>query len=104
MMTHCPPFVGRSSRGDVVVMDNLAAYKVKGVREAIEATRAAVMYLPAYSPDLNPVENAFSKVKHSLRRPPRRTIPKLQLAILRALRSVTAEDCSGFYQHCGYIS
>ena len=89
--------------GDVVVMDNLASHKVKGVREAIEATGAAVMYLPAYSPDLNPIENAFSKVKHLLRRAARRTIEKLQSAILRALRSVTAEDCSGFYQHCGYI-
>ena len=89
--------------GDVVVMDNLASHKVKGVREAIEATGASVMYLPAYSPDLNPIENAFSKVKHLLRKAARRTIPKLQSAIIRALRAVTAEDCGGFYQHCGYI-
>ncbi len=94
------PLIGA---GDVVAMDNLAAHKVKGVREAIEATGATVRYLPAYSPDFNPIENAFSKVKHLLRKAARRTIPKLQSAIVRALSAVTATDCSGFYQHCGYI-
>ena len=73
------PLIGR---GDVVVMDNLDAHKVNGICEVIEVTGAAVKYLAAYSPDLNPIVNALSKVKLLLRRAARRMIPKLPSAIL----------------------
>ena len=75
--------------GDVVVMDNLPAHKVKGVRQAIEAAGATLMYLPAYSPDFNPIEMAFSKFKALLRAAAARTIDDLWEAIRLALGAFT---------------
>ena len=88
--------------GDVVVLDDLQAHKVKGVREAVEAAGATLPYLPPYSPDLSPIEPMWSKVKQRLRSAAARTVDALQDAVTSALRSITASDCEGFFRHCGY--
>ena len=88
--------------GDVVVMDNLASHKVKGVITAIEAVGARVMYLPPYSPDFNPIEMCWSKVKAYLRAQAARTSKALDDAIARGLDLVTLSDLRGWFQHCGY--
>lgn len=88
--------------GDVVVMDNLQAHKVRGVRAAIESAGAKLLYLPPYSPDLSPIEPMWSKVKQKLRSLAARTVDLLQEAVADALRSITASDCEGFFRHCGY--
>ena len=90
--------------GDVVIMDNLSAHKAAGVSEAIEAAGAKVLYLPPYSPDLNPIENMFSKVKQHLRAVGTRTLEAMYDAIGSALQSVTPEDCRGYFGHCGYAA
>ena len=90
--------------GDIVVMDNLAAHKVKGVREAIEACGAEVWYLPPYSPDLNPIEPMWSKVKALIRKAKARTVEPLYDAIGHALRAVTAEELANYYADCGYAT
>jgi transposase len=88
--------------GDVVVMDNLSPHKAPGVREAIEAAGATLRYLPPYSPDLNPIEPMWNKVKGKLRSIGARSVDLLHQAIGTALHSVTATDCLGFFQGCGY--
>jgi transposase len=88
--------------GDVVVMDNLSAHKTQGVQEAIEATGATVRYLPPYSPDFNPIEPMWSKVKQHLRSAAARTHRHLVSAVENALRSVTPDDCHGFFNGYGY--
>ena len=88
--------------GDVVVLDNLAAHKAPGIAEAITSAGARLLYLPPYSPDLNPIENMWSKVKGCLRSAAARTIDALGEAIDAALATVTGEDCRGFFRHCGY--
>lgn len=88
--------------GDVVVMDNLSAHKSPGVRAAIEAVGAQLMYLPPYSPDFNPIENMWSKVKEALRSAAARSLETLGEAVAAALTRVTAADCFGFFQNCGY--
>jgi transposase len=88
--------------GDVVVLDNLQAHKLKGVREAIEAAGATLLYLPPYSPDLSPIEPMGSKVKQALRSIAARTVDGLQEAVTTALRSIIPGDCEGFFRHCGY--
>ena len=88
--------------GDIVIMDNLPAHKVKGVREAIEGAGAQLFYLPPYSPDLNPIENAFSKLKAILRKAAARTIEDLWAAIAAALDTFTPSQCSNFFAACGY--
>jgi transposase len=90
------------SPGQVVVMDNLAAHKVAGVRELIEATGAHLVYLPPYSPDFNPIEQAWSKIKQHLRSAKARTVSALDAAIAEALAAVTAENASAWFAHCGY--
>ena len=90
--------------GDVVVMDNLPAHKVPGVAEAIEAAGAGVRYLPPYSPDLNPIENLWSKVKARLRAAAARTSDALGKAIDAALAAITTTDCRGFFGNCGYLA
>lgn len=86
----------------VVVMDNLPAHKVRGVRERIEATGAQLEYLPAYSPDFNPIEQCWSKMKAHLRKVSARTGDRLDEAITEALGLVTASDAAGWFEHCGY--
>jgi len=91
-------------REDVVVMDNLGAHKVSGIREAIETARATLRYLPQYSPDLNPIENAFSKFKTHLRNVAERTVPGLHRAIRSFLPSLSAQECANYLTHAGYAS
>ena len=88
--------------GDIVVMDNLSSHKVKGIREAIEAVGAELWYLPPYSPDLNPIEGMWSKVKAVLRSLARRTTKSLYQAIGQALRHVDASECLNYFRNCGY--
>lgn len=90
------------TRGDVVVMDNLPAHKVHGVRQAIEAAGATLMYLPAYSPDFNPIEMAFSKFKALLRAAAARTIDDLWEAISLALDAFTPSECQNYFAAAGY--
>jgi transposase len=88
--------------GDVVVMDNLPAHKVAGVREAIEAAGARLLYLPPYSPDLNPIEPAFAQIKALLRKAAARTIAALCDAIAEALDAVTPQASINYFAHSGY--
>jgi transposase len=88
--------------GQVVVLDNLGAHKGERVRELIEERGCELLFLPAYSPELNPIEEAFSKVKGLLRRARARTRKALIEAMGRALDAVSAEDTQGFFEHCGY--
>ncbi len=88
--------------GQVVVMDNLGAHRPKRVRQLIEARGCELVYLPSYSPDLNPIEEAFSKVKHLLKKIAPRTKEALVDAMGLALGAVSAQDTGGYFAHCGY--
>jgi transposase len=88
--------------GDVVVMDNLSSHKGPGVRAMIEAAGASLLFLPAYSPDLNPIEMAFSKLKQLLRSAGHRTDEALWADAQRMLDRITPDDANGFFTHCGY--
>ena len=88
--------------GQVVVMDNLSAHKGGRVKEIIESRDCELVYLPPYSPDFNPIEQAFSKIKSLLRRVQARTRELLIEAMGRALDAVTVRDTRGFFRHCGY--
>ena len=88
--------------GDIVIMDNLPAHKVHGVRQAIEAAGASLRYLPPYSPDFNPIEMAFAKLKALLRAAAARTIPDLWQAIPDALRRFTPQECANYLAAAGY--
>jgi transposase len=88
--------------GDIVVMDNLAAHKVAGVRQAIEAGGAELRYLPPYSPDLNPIENAFAKLKAHARKSAARTLDALERAAANALPQFRSDQCANFFAHAGY--
>jgi transposase len=87
---------------DVVVMDNLSSHKSDGIIELIEQRGAQVQFLPAYSPDFNPIEMMWSKVKNSLRSAEARTPPDLLKAIAAALNEVTPQDARNWFAHCGY--
>lgn len=88
--------------GDVVIMDNLGSHKVQGVREAIEAQGAQLLYLPPYSPDLNPIELAFGKLKRLLRSAVARTVGTLWDTIGSLLDRFRPSECAAYFQHCGY--
>lgn len=88
--------------GDLVIMDNLPSHKVTGVAEAIEAAHANAWYLPAYSPDLNPIEKLWSKVKAWLRRVAANTLDGLIEATADALRAVHPDECRHYFESCGY--
>jgi transposase len=88
--------------GDIVVMDNLRAHKVAGIREHIEARGARLIYLPPYSPDFSPIEPCWSKLKTLLRAAQARTREALEAAIRDALVAVTPSDARGWFRHCGY--
>ena len=83
-------------------MDNLSAHKVAGVREGMEATGARRLYLPPYSPDMNPIEQGWSKIKQVLRSLQARTAETLEHAVAEALRSITADNAVAWFAHCGY--
>ena len=89
--------------GDIVVLDNLPSHKVDGVRELVEATGATLRYLPPYSPDFNPLEQAFSKLKALLRKAAARSIEALWNAIGRIVNSFPAEECRHYFAHSGYV-
>ena len=90
-------------KGDVVIMDNLRSHKVKGVREAIEAAGASLMFIPPYSPDLNPIEQAFAKLKALLRAKKLRTVEALWKALGSLVDCFTPEECANFLRHAGYF-
>lgn len=90
--------------GDIVVMDNLQAHKSKRVRECIEACGAEILFLPPYSPDLNPIELAWSKMKAILRKIAARTYDTLLEGVAQALRAITPSDASAFLRCCGYFA
>ena len=94
----CP----RLQPGQVVVMDNLSAHKVAGVRERIEATGAELRYLPAYSPDFNPIEPCWGKIKQGLRAMKARTLEHLEEAVTQAIRSISPQNALSWFRHCGY--
>ena len=88
--------------GDVVVMDNLPAHRVKGVRRAIERAGAKLLYLPPYSPDFNPIEQAFSKLKAHLRKAAARTLEDLWNEIAAILNTFTPDECKNYFVNSGY--
>lgn len=88
--------------GQVVVMDNLPAHKNARVRELIEARGCRLLYLPPYSPDFNPIEKAWSKLKTYLRAVKARAWDKLDEEVAAALKTITAADAAGWFRHCGY--
>ena len=90
--------------GQIVVMDNLCAHKSERVVKLVEAADCEVLYLPPYSPDFNPIEGAFSKIKGILRKVEARTREALVEAIGKALNTITARDVRGFFEHCGYCA
>ena len=89
-------------QGDLVILDNLSVHKVAGVRQAIASVGAGLAYLPPYSPDLNPIENAFSKIKQTLRSAAHRTLKALWSDTQRVLETIRASDAQGYFRHCGY--
>jgi transposase len=88
--------------GDILIMDNLPAHKSMRVAKAVEDAGCVLVYLPPYSPDLNPIENMWSKVKAGLRKTAARTFDAVVEGVKEALRSITLEDCDGYFEHCGY--
>lgn len=88
--------------GDIVVMDNLAPHKKGAVAHAIQAAGAELRYLPPYSPDLNPIENAFAKLKAALRKAAARTVDDLETAICKALPTFLPDECANYFRAAGY--
>jgi transposase len=88
--------------GDIVVMDNLGSHKGKAVRRAIRQAGARLCFLPKYSPDLNPIEQFFAKLKHRLRAAQQRTREALSAAVADILETVTPQECSNYLKHNGY--
>ena len=87
---------------DIVFMDNVRTHKVVGVRKAIETVGAELPYLPAYSSDLNPIENAYAKIKSSLRKGAARTVDALWKLVGRSVKAIAPSDCAGYFRHTGY--
>jgi transposase len=90
-------------RGDIVAMDNLPVHRVAGIAGTIEAAGATLLYLPPYSPDLNPIELAFSKLKAHLRQAAEHTIPALMRRIGRVVKAFSPQECRNFFRHAGYV-
>ncbi len=88
--------------GDIVVMDNLSSHKNKAVRHAIRAVGAKLFYLPPYSPDLNPIEQAFSKLKTLLRKQNARTIERIEKCIAKLIQQIDPAECLNYFQQAGY--
>jgi transposase len=88
--------------GDLVIMDNLGSHKGNAVRQAIRATGAKLIFLPKYSPDLNPIEQVFAKLKHLLRKRAARTIETLTAAVGELLDAFTPEECANYFANSGY--
>jgi transposase len=92
------------SPGDIVIMDNLSSHKIAGVQKAIEAAGASQRFLPAYSPDLDPIEQVFAKLKNALRKMARRTVDALWDAIGIALNDFSPDECFNYLKNAGYGS
>jgi transposase len=92
----------RLEPGHLVILDNLGAHKVDGVRQLIESRGASLLYLPPYSPDFNPIEQAWSKIKQLLRAIKARAVEHLEPALAKAIDAITPHDAKGFFRHCGY--
>lgn len=92
------------SPGDIVIADNLASHKVTGVAQAIAARGASILYLPPYSPDLNPIEQAFSKIKHWMRQAQKRTIEETWRHIGRLAEAIQPSECANYFANAGYAS
>jgi len=90
--------------GDIVVMDNLGSHKSVEIRRAIRARGARLWYLPAYSPDLNPIEQAFSKIKHWMRMAQRRSVDDTWQHIGKLLTTIQPQECANYFQNAGYAS
>ena len=90
------------AKGDIVFMDNVRTHKIIGIAEALAAVGAKLRYLPAYSPDLNPIEMAFSKLKAALRKGAARTVEALWKLIRKLLKTFAPDDCAGYFRHAGY--
>jgi putative transposase len=88
--------------GDLVILDNLGSHKGKAIRQALRAAGAKLFFLPKYSPDLNPIEQVFAKLKHLLRKASARTVEALVAAIGELLGAYTAEECANYFAHAGY--
>ena len=88
--------------GDIVVMDNLSSHKVSGVKEAIESVGAKVVYFPPYSPDFNPIENVFSKLKTLVRKAKMRTVETLWRKLGELCDVFTKQECKKYFRHAGY--
>lgn len=91
-------------RGDIVIMDNLSSHKRAGVREAIESAGADLYYLPPYSPDFNPIELAFSKLKTLMRKIAPRSVTDLWKCIPEVLECFSSRECQNYFKHCGYTA
>ncbi len=89
--------------GDIVILDNLSSHKVDGVRQAIAKASATVLYLPPYSPDLNPIEKLFSKLKSPLRKAARRSLDALWTEIGQLLDTVSSNECANYFASSGYV-
>ena len=94
------PTIGKD---DIIIMDNLNTHKASGIRESIEATGATLLYLPPYSPDFNPIEKMWSKIKAYLRKAKARSPKALEQAISDAFHSITDSDAHGWFSSCGYV-
>jgi len=92
----------RLEPGHVVILDNLSAHKVAGVRQLIEDRGAQLLYLPPYSPDFNPIEQAWSKIKQRLRAAKARIVEALEQAAAEAIGAITADNAAAWFTHCGY--
>src|SRR5262245_4169994 len=90
--------------GDIVILDNLGSHKSKAVRKAIRGAGAKLFFLPPYSPDLNPIEKVFAKLKGALRKAQARTVDGVVAETARALPSVSANECARYFRHAGYAS
>ena len=90
--------------GDIVVMDNLGSHKAKAIRKAINAAGARLWFLPPYSPDLNPIEQAFSKIKHWMRVASKRTAKDTWLHLGTLLDTITPDECGNYFKNAGYAS
>lgn len=89
-------------KGDIVFMDNLRTHKIDGIAAAIEAVGAKLRYLPAYSPDLNPIEMAFSKLKTALRKGAARTVTALMKLVGKLIKTFAPDECANYFRHAGY--
>ena len=88
--------------GDIVIMDNLGSHKSKAVRQAIRQAGARLLFLPKYSPDLNPIEQVFAKLRHLLRHETPRTVEAVSAAIGRLLDTYTPKECANYFKNAGY--